>query len=276
MNTALRPSQPDGQARMLSVWGSRRRTPAAMFDTVAAFTSYRRGEEIYRRSDPTDHWYRLVSGVAKKYTVTADGRQQIVEFLLPDDFFGFGAGRAHQFIVEAVAGRTVVACYPRDKMEALITRDPGAARLLREVAFEQIARSQLRLLALVRMGAQQRVGAFLIEMSERLCKEPAEPLLLPMSRYEIADYVGLSVEAVSRALTSLKYAGIIRLSGTRSINIVDRDTLEGLDPTAECICDGRAAPPLHQQWQHGEAVSRHPDRCAAPAAVPGRRNPRRN
>ena len=137
----------------------------------------------------------------------------------------------------------MVACYPRDKMDALAAHDPAAGRLLREVAFELIARSQFRLLALARTGAQQRVSAFLIEMNDRLCIKFGEPLLLPMSRYDIADYLGLSVETVSRALTSLKCAGVIRLSGNRCISIVDRDTLQGIEPISASMCAGQTMPP---------------------------------
>jgi CRP-like cAMP-binding protein len=199
--------------------------PLAALESVAAFVSCRRGQEVYRQTDATDRWYRIHSGLAKRYALLADGRQQILDFLLPGDLFGFGARNQHQFTVEVVVDDTVLASYPRREVEMLAERDPSVARLICAEAFEALSRSQARMLILGRTSAPQKVGAFLLEMAERLAGGRGETVTLPMSRYDIADYLGLSVEAVSRSLTKLKGCGVISLTGTRCVRILDRDAL---------------------------------------------------
>jgi CRP/FNR family transcriptional regulator, nitrogen fixation regulation protein len=88
---------------------------------------------------------------------------------------------------------------------------------------------QSQLLIVGRITALEKVGSFIVEMSNRLSKEDADQVTLPVSRYDIADYLAVSVETVSRALTDLKHRGLIRLSGTRSVRIVNRDALEETD-----------------------------------------------
>jgi CRP/FNR family nitrogen fixation transcriptional regulator len=200
--------------------------PLVALDSIAVVISCHRGQEVYRQTDAIDHWYRVLSGLAKEHALLADGRHQIVNFLLPGDFFGFGARNQHQFTVEVVVDGTVLASYPRREAEMLAERDPSVARLICAEAFETLSRTQARMLTLGRTSAPQKVGAFLLEMAERLAGGRGEAVSLPMSRYDIADYLGLSVEAVSRSLTKLKCLGVIRLAGTRCVSILDRDALD--------------------------------------------------
>lgn len=203
------------------------RFPVKAMETLAVITSCRRGEEIYRADDPPDHWYVIISGVARKSAQLANGQRMIVDFLLPGDFFGFTHREEHHFVVEAVVAGTVVASYPRRLIERLADSNPEVARGIRELAFDATSRLQSRLLILRRTTAVKKVGSFLLEMAERSRDENDDAISLPMSRYDIADYLALSVETVSRALTNLKGRGAIRLSGTRRINIIDRDALGG-------------------------------------------------
>ena len=188
-------------------------------------TPYRRGATIHGPDDPAQHWYRLVSGVARKCALLPDGRRQIVDFLLPGDFFGLIVRHEHRFAVEAIAKDTVVARYPRRRVEALADSDPEVGRLIREVAFETISRAQARTLILGRTTAAEKVGSFLLEMAERWAGATVDAFVLPMSRYDIADYLALAAETVSRALTDLKQRGAIALVRAHRVRIVDRDTL---------------------------------------------------
>src|SRR5690606_33967987 len=122
---------------------------------------------------------------------------------------------------------TEVARYPRGNIERLADFDPRVGRLIREAAFEAISRSQARIPILGRMNARERVGAFLIEMAER--SRPAAPdvVVLSMSRYDIADYLGLAAETVSRTLSDLLQSGAIQFEGMRRVRILDRAALEG-------------------------------------------------
>jgi CRP/FNR family nitrogen fixation transcriptional regulator len=185
-----------------------------------------RGEEICSQGHPADSWYRLVSGTARHCVVRADGRRQIVDLLLPGDFFGFTTADEYDFTVEAVAEGTKVASFPRQRLEALADSDPQLAREIRQVAFETLSRLQSQLLTLGRITALEKVGSFLLELASRSSAESNDKIALPISRYDIADYLALSVETVSRSLTDLKNRGVIKMLSTRIVKIVDRDALD--------------------------------------------------
>lgn len=197
-----------------------------LLDAMAAVASSHRGQVLYRQGDATDQWYRVVSGLAKEQALLPDGRNQIVDFLLPGDFFGFGTNSQRQFAVEVIAKGTVLVAYPRRKIEMLAQRDPSVGVLICQLMMATMSRAQSRTLTLGRTRALQKVGAFLLEMAERTADARTHAVILPMSRYDIADYLGLSVEAVSRSLTKLQCRGAIRLTSTRSVRILNPDALE--------------------------------------------------
>ena len=115
-------------------------------DPIAVIMPFRRSQEICSQSDPADSWYCVVSGAARKYVLRADGRRQIIGLLLPGDFFGLTAGAEYDFTVEAVGEGTVVAAYPRRRVEMLADSDPAIAREIREIAFEALSRLQAQLM----------------------------------------------------------------------------------------------------------------------------------
>ncbi len=203
-----------------------RSRPLEVAEPLATRVRYRRGQQIYEEDGAVDCWYRIAAGVARRFSLRTDGRRQIVDLLLPDDVFGFGVRGRHCFAVEAAVDNTVVARYPRSRLEALASSDIRAARELQEAATEAMARLQTLILTLGRTTAEAKVGCFLLRMAERLSGGDSDELLLPISRDDIADYLALSVETVSRALTQLKRRGVIRLLGTRRIKIIDREAIE--------------------------------------------------
>lgn len=193
---------------------------------MAVMMSCHRGQEICGQNRRADHWYCVVAGVARRCVVRADGRRQIVDLLLPGDFFGFSATDEYGFTVEAISDGTIVANYPRQRVELLADADPRIARQLRQVAFDALSRLQAQILIVGRITALEKVGSFILEMGERM-SGPAGVVMLPVSRYDIADYLAVSVETVSRSLTDLQQRGVIRLFGTRHIQIVNRAALAG-------------------------------------------------
>jgi CRP/FNR family transcriptional regulator, nitrogen fixation regulation protein len=205
---------------------SRQPRRLAGLESLATITSYHRSQEVCSQAGPADYWYCVISGTARRYMIRSDGRRQIVDLLLPGDFFGFSVGDEYDFTVEAVAQGTTVARYPRRPVEARADTDPQLARDIRQIAFEALSRLQAQLLTVGRITAREKVGSFLLDMAERLANESADQVLLPVSRYDIADYLALSVETVSRSLTDLKHHGVIKLLGSRSVRILDRDSLE--------------------------------------------------
>jgi CRP/FNR family transcriptional regulator, nitrogen fixation regulation protein len=191
--------------------------------------SYHRGQEICAQGHADDSLYRIVSGAARRCVLRADGRRQIVDLLLPGDYFGVAPGLEYSDAVEAIVGGTVAVAYPRRRVEALADQDSELARELRRLAVEALARMQIQLLIVGRVTALEKVGSFLLEIANRLSKEQADRVVLPVSRYDIADYLSVSVETVSRALSDLKRRGLIELSGPRKVRIIDRNTLEESD-----------------------------------------------
>jgi CRP/FNR family nitrogen fixation transcriptional regulator len=194
--------------------------PLQSVDSLASTKRYGCDQEICGEACPAVYWFRVISGGARRCVSRADARRQIVELLLPGDFFGFCARNEYDFSVEAVAEGTRIACYPRRRIEAMAEKDPALARELRMLAFEAISRSQAQLLIVGRLTATEKVGGFLLAMSGRLSVSPADVVALPISRYDIADYLAISVETVSRSLTELRRRGLIAFTGTRRVRII--------------------------------------------------------
>jgi CRP/FNR family nitrogen fixation transcriptional regulator len=202
--------------------------PLSAMESLAIPTRYENGEAVYRCNDPVEYWYRVVAGAARTSALTADGSRHIVDFLLPGDLFGFGTRGTRPYCVEAIVPATLIVRYPRRSAEQLADFDPQIARGIREAAFDSIARLQRRMFILARTSALERVSGFLLEIADRSRGAPAHTVFLPMSRYDIADYLGMAVETVSRALTELRARRVIALCGVRRVQICDRSALEDL------------------------------------------------
>lgn len=221
------------------VWTHERATspqskPQAL-EALGLVSRYQRDEEIYSQERPVECWYRVISGAARRYTLRADGRRQTVDLLLPGDFFGFGVRGTHAFTAEAIAADTVIERYPVSRIETVAASDPRAAPQLSAIISDGMSRLHSLLLILGRTTAEQKVGSFLLHMQERLGNDLADQLWLPVTRYDVADYLALSVETVSRALTALKDRGVIALSGPREIRIIDRDAVAAERDTHEVL-----------------------------------------
>jgi CRP-like cAMP-binding protein len=206
-----------------------------VLEHLATVARYKTGDWVYRSSDPIEHWYRIVEGAARKSVLSGDGRRHIVEFLVPGDLFGFSAASVRYFGVEALVAKTLIARYPRRGAEGLANSDPQLARELRELAFESVARLQRRIVTLARSTAIERVSAFLLEMADRGHTAPTDAVPLPMSRYDIADYLGLAVETVSRTLTELRGRDVIAFRSVRELLIPDRGVLKELAEGLTCV-----------------------------------------
>jgi CRP/FNR family nitrogen fixation transcriptional regulator len=200
--------------------------PLKRLDQLAVIKLCHRGQEICGQGRPADYWYCVISGAARRSVIRLDGRRQIVDLLLPGDAFGFTSGEECDCTVEAIAENTIVTAYSRKRIESLADSDPQLAREIRQIVFLALTRLQAQLLILGRVTASEKIGSFILEMAARLSGEHGNTVALPVSRYDIADYLAVSVETVSRALTDLKHRGVIKLSGSRIVRIVDRDALE--------------------------------------------------
>jgi CRP/FNR family nitrogen fixation transcriptional regulator len=150
-----------------------------------------------------------------------------LELLLPGDTFGYGADGGDNFSIEAAADGTTVAYYPRHKVDLLANSDARFGRLNAEIAAETIHHLQSQLLIVGRTTALGKMAAFLITLAKRQggSGKAVHGVTLPISRYDIADCLGLSVETVSRSLSDLKERGLISFTTTRTIKFIDRDAL---------------------------------------------------
>lgn len=196
-------------------------TRGLSLDRIATIARYKLGQTLYFQTQQADFWYWIVSGGARECSLTAEGRRQIVDFLLPGDLFGLCRGDVRKVTCEIIGGPTTVVCYPRSQAEALANVDPQVARWVREMAFRAIERLQARIVLLGRNRALEKICGFLLEMEARSAARLGEPFPLPMSRYDIADYLAVAVETVSRTLTALRQQGAITLLAARRVQIND-------------------------------------------------------
>jgi CRP/FNR family nitrogen fixation transcriptional regulator len=217
------PTSPTNFTRQLLLSRSH---PLQRFDPIAVVTTCRHGQEVCRQGQAANYWYYLVAGAAMRCVTRSGGRRQAVDLLLPGDFFGLIAGKEHDTTIEVVAAGTIVAAYPRQRIETQAQSDLQLEVEIRQIASETLSRLQTQLLILGRTTAQEKVGAFLLAMAQRLSNGQSNSVALPLSRYDIADYLAVSVETVSRALTDLRRRGLITFAGTRLIEIIDRHALD--------------------------------------------------
>jgi CRP/FNR family nitrogen fixation transcriptional regulator len=206
--------------------GTARDTPLAALERLAILGRYDADQCVYHCNDSIEHWYRVVRGAARSSALSNDGRRYIVDFVFPGDLFGFCGQRARHFCVEAIVSGTLIARYPRDRAEKLADCDPQIARNVRQAAFESIARMQKRTAILGRASALEKVSGFLLEMSDRGHAAATGTVFLPMPRYDIADYLAMAVETVSRTLTELRTRRTIVFRDARHVSICDRGVLE--------------------------------------------------
>ena len=200
--------------------GTQDRNPAS--DGHGAARRYRRDERIYFRQPG---WGRIIAGAARQCVLRDDGRRQILDLLLPGDLFGVSAAGDSELSLEAAVDGTLVSCCSARETDRLADPCPCLTAGMCAAALDTIARLQRQLSTVGRITATEKVGGFLHEMAQRLGVEPDGSILLPVSRTDIADYLSISVETVSRSLTSLERRGLIRVTSARHIRILDSLTV---------------------------------------------------
>jgi CRP/FNR family nitrogen fixation transcriptional regulator len=190
--------------------------------------SYKKGSEIFGEKEPADYVYQVITGAVRSYKLLSDGRRQISAFHLANDIFGLEIGSDHRFTAEAVVD-TTVRLMKRRSLELVAETDLSVARNLLSMTTSSLRHAEDHMLLLGRKTSLERVAAFLIEMDRR--STAAGILALPMCRRDIADYLGLTLETVSRALSRLHDLGILGFVGNnqRQILLLDREKLASFD-----------------------------------------------
>jgi CRP/FNR family nitrogen fixation transcriptional regulator len=188
--------------------------PLAFADGGVRMT-YDRDEEIFGEGEASRHVYRVITGAVRTYRVLSDGRRQIVEFHTAGDVFGLDGDRCHTLGAEAVRETTLQVT----RRDAFLHEQGSAISAL----LKKFQRAQAHMLLLGRHTACERVAAFLLDFRERC---GADSFDLPMSRQDIADYLGLTIETVSRTFTQLQAARQIDLASCRRVILRNPDALE--------------------------------------------------
>jgi len=182
--------------------------------------------EIYAEGDDASCFFKVVSGVVRTCKFLSDGRRQIDAFYVSGDVFGFETGAEHRLSAEAVSG-CVLLPYRRRGFEMLAGRDDRVAGQLFSYAMRCLERAQEHSLLLGRRSAAQKLANFLLEMADR--RSGGEVVDLAMTRQDIADYLGLTIETVSRTLSQFERDGVISLPSARRVCLKDQTALRHLN-----------------------------------------------
>ena len=177
-----------------------------------------RETEIFGQEAPARRIYRIVHGAVRTVRLLSDGRRQIGAFYFPGDWIGLEAGPVHSFGAEAVSDVALVAY---DRVATLsLGKHPELGAELVAAMVKELSRANDHRMLLGRKTAEERVATFLLDLDDRGVQD------LPMRRQDIADYLGLTIETVSRMLTQLQHAGVVRICNTRHLDVLDREELE--------------------------------------------------
>jgi CRP-like cAMP-binding protein len=185
---------------------------------------FEKGEEVYGEGEKAECVYRVLGGAVRTYNILKDGRRQIGGFYLPGDLFGLEADERYSMSAEAVVNSNILVIRRKSVMAAA-QRDPRILSMLLGATSRELNRARDHALLLVKT-AQERVAAFLLEMASRL---PGESVELPMCRQDIADYLGLTIETVSRTLTQLGNLRTIEIPSSRRIVLKNPKALAQLN-----------------------------------------------
>lgn len=185
------------------------------------------GRPLFHQGDPADVIFNLTKGSLRLYKLLADGRRQVTGFLFPGAFLGLAVNDEHAFSAEAI--EPVEVCrYTRGRFDAFVDEHPRMERELYHIAAHELALAREQMVLLGRKTAVERLATFLLGLLKRMREhEPGADLIsLPMNRLDIADYLGLTKETVSRVFTLFKTTGLIRLLTDDQVLVLDQPRLE--------------------------------------------------
>ena len=191
---------------------------------VTEFT-YGRDKCIFGEGEIAEYVYQVMRGAVRSYRLLNDGRRQIGAFRLVRDVFGLESGSSHRLTAEAIC-ETKVRMVKRRSLEAAAKSDVVVACQLWTMTANELRHAEDHMLLLGRKTAAQRVATFLLELDRRI--SVSGEVALPMTRCDIADYLGLTLETVSRTVTQFHEKGVLTLSGPRHIRLRDRARLAAM------------------------------------------------
>ena len=215
-------------ARAFSVCARLSSEDLAQLDAIAERVSLGAGEVLAREDDPAVSVFNVTSGAVRIFKLLADGRRQIIGFLFAGDFIGLAAGERYGVSVEAIEDTTVCR-FRRTEYLSLAHQRPTLEAALLDRAMHELAVARNQMMLLGRKTARERLASFLLDMQAR---EPTKgagvTVRLPMTRSDIADYLGLTIETVSREITKLKSAGVVQALSLHELKIERPEQLRAL------------------------------------------------
>lgn len=181
---------------------------------------------LFHEGDDAESVYNITAGSIKIYKLLPDGRRQITGFLMPGDFLGLAAKNAYSYSAEAITAVDVCK-FARPRLDALFGEFPQLEHRLFEIANDELVLAQDQMLLLGRKSAGEKIASFLVRLAERLESRGGKPdhVALTMTRGDIADYLGLTIETVSRTMSQFKKQGLIRQKSLTEIELVERDEI---------------------------------------------------
>jgi len=216
----------------LALQPARKTRPTSGFEHALAQASLRRVEAkefVFAEGDPATHLFRVETGAIALYKVSADGRRQIVGFAYPGDLIGLGSQDEHVMNAQAVKP-TRLRCLAISALHNSAANDPALGFKLYEALAKELAATRDLMLTTGQRSATERVVSFLLAFSRRSARNGQDPLdfELPMTRSDIGDFLGLTIETVSRTFTKLKTLGLIELPQSNRVRLVHIDELKSI------------------------------------------------
>jgi len=188
-------------------------------------------DHVFSEGDPKSHVYQVVTGAVCLYKVLSDGRRQVIDFAYGGDIISLGLGRFESCNAQATVA-TRVRCLPVSALSGLARRDPAFALEMCEAMSDELSAVRDHLVSVVQRSATERVATFLLVLSRRNERRNRDPntIELPMTRADIGDFLGLTIETVSRTFTKLKGLELIEINQGTTVRIID---MVGLQSTAD-------------------------------------------
>lgn len=212
--------------RSLSICGAMQVNDLQRLELIRKDVNLQSQETLFYEGDPAEALFNVTLGAVKVYKLLADGRRQITGFLFPGDFLGLALHNRYTYSAEAVVSARLCR-FQRTALEKLLDEFPMLERRLLQSASNELAAAQDQMLLLGRKTAKERIATFLLSLADREKRrsDPSDIVDLPMSRNDIGDYLGLTVETVSRTFTRLRKTGLIELRGAHHVALLQRDVL---------------------------------------------------
>jgi CRP/FNR family transcriptional regulator len=204
----------------------------AELEAITIHKNFSAGNGLFEEGDDAKYLYNVSSGTVRLYKILPNGRRQITGFLYQGDFLGLASNDTYSYGAEAV-DEVSVCQFRASSLRTLMEQHPELRARLLDMANDELIVAQEQMLLLGRKTPSEKLASFLIKLSRNNEKWllPPSPVILAMTREDISDYLGLTIETVSRTFTKLKNQGSIALPERNRVDLIDREKLEELAET---------------------------------------------